>query len=76
MKRTFFAAREELVRVRVFEGEIVQVDFHAAVLLDHAHGVLQYRQRCQAEEIHLQQADALQRIHVVLRGDFIPAGLV
>ena len=34
------------------------------------------RQRAQAEEVHLQEADALDLLHRPLRGDFVPRALV
>ena len=48
----------------------------AAILLDQLHGVVEHGERGQAQEIHLQQADVLEALHVVLRRDFIPVGLV
>ncbi len=47
------AARKKFVGVRVVEGKSVEVNLNAAVLPDHAHGVLQNRQRGQPQEIHL-----------------------
>ncbi len=40
------------------------------------HGVVEHGERGQSQEIHLQQADVLEALHVVLRRDFIPVGLV
>ena len=71
-----FAAGEEFIGFGVVQGEIIDVHLRAAVLFNHAHGIVQHSERCEAKKIHFQQADALQRIHVVLRGDFIAIGLV
>ncbi len=65
------SAGEEFVGFGVVQSQIVDVNFNAAVLLNHAHGVVENRQRGQAKKIHLQEADALERIHVVLCGDFV-----
>ena len=70
------AAREQRVGFLVVELQAGEIDFHAAIFFDHAHGVVEHRQRGQAEEIHLEQTDALQRIHIVLRGDFFLVRLV
>jgi len=37
---------------------------------------MEHGERRQAQKIHLQQADALERIHVICVGDFIAVGLV
>ncbi len=66
-----FSASEEFVGFGVVQSQIVDVNFRAAVLLNHLDGVVQHGERCQTEKIHFQQADALERIHVVLGGDFI-----
>jgi hypothetical protein len=71
-----FAAGEEFVGFGVVQRKIIDVDFRPAVLLDHANGVVKHGERRQTKKIHLQQADALERIHVVLRGDFIAVRLV
>ena len=54
---------------RVVERQLVQVDLLAARLLDQPHGVVQQRQRAQAEEVHLEHADLLQVAHDPLRRD-------
>ena len=70
------AASKKLVSFFVVQRQVVDINFSAAILLDHAHRIMQNGERCQAKKIHLQQADALQRIHVKLRGDFIAIRLV
>ena len=71
-----FGAGEEFISLCVIERKIVDISFHAAVLFDHADGIVKHREGREAEKIHFQQPDALQRIHVILRGDFIPIRLV
>ena len=44
--------------------------------LDLLEAVLDQRQRAQPEEVHLQEADALDLLHVPLRRDFVPRPLV
>ena len=74
--RRRFSAREKFVGCLVIQRQRAQIDVHAAILLDHVHGIVQHGERRQAQEIHLQQADVLEALHVVLRRDFIPVGLV
>ena len=71
-----FSASEEFVGFGVVQREIVDVNFYATVLFHHANSVVEHGERGQAKKVHLQKADALKRIHVVLRGDFIAIGLV
>ena len=70
------AAREKRVGRRIIERQRGQIQVQFAILLDHPHGIFEHGQRGQPQEIHFQQADAPQRIHVVLRRDFILARLV
>ena len=70
------AAREKLISSHVVQRQRVQIDLLAAVLLDQLHGVVEHGERGQPQKIHLQQAEALERLHVVLRRDFIAVGLV
>ncbi len=43
---------------------------------DHLHAVVDQRQRAQAQEVHLEQADALDALHVELRRDVAGVALV
>src|SRR5208337_2249237 len=70
------ATGEKFVGGFVVEGQGVEVDFDLAILLDHFDGVVENGERSEAEEIHFQEADALEGVHVVLRGDFVAIGLV
>ncbi len=70
------AAGEKFVGGFVVEREIIDVDFDATVLLNHFHGIVQDGERGEAEKIHLEKANALEGVHVVLRGDFVAVGLV
>ena len=70
------AAREDRVGGSVVKRQTGKVNCHAAILLDQAHGVVEHGERGEAEKIHFQQADTLQRVHVVLRRDFILVRLV
>ena len=63
------AALEQRVRLGVVQRQVVQVDLDAARLLDQLDGVVEHRQRAQAEEVHLEQADLFQVAHDPLRGD-------
>src|SRR5438552_2241102 len=45
--------RKELVSFGVVQGKAVDVNFHAAILLNHANSVVEYGQRREAEKIHL-----------------------
>ena len=60
---------KQLVGLRVVERQLVQVDLDAARLLDQLDGVVEQRQRAQAEEVHLEQADLFQVAHDPLRRD-------
>jgi hypothetical protein len=61
---------KQLIRFRVVERERVQVDRVAGRFLDVLDGVVQQRERAEAEEVHLQEADAIDLAHAPLRGDF------
>ena len=67
---------EELVNFGIVESERGKIERHAAILLDQLHSVIEHGERGQAQEIHFQQADALERVHVVLRRYFIPVRLI
>src|SRR5580700_4388536 len=67
---------EQRVGLGVIERKRGQIEVYAAILFDHVNGVFKNRQSGQAQKIHLQEPDAPQGIHVVLRRDFILAGLV
>ena len=47
------STRKELVRFGIVQGKAVDVNFHAAILLNHANSVVEYGQRREAEKIHL-----------------------
>ena len=49
---------------------------NAAILFDHANSVVEHGQRGQSQEIHFEQANVLEALHVVLRRDFIPVRFV
>ena len=74
--RRRIAPREKFVRRFVVQCQIFQIHVDAAVLLDHQNGILQHGQRRQPKEIHFEQTDSLQRVHVVLRRDFVAVRLV
>ena len=74
--RRRIAARKQLVSLCVIQRQIVYFHFDAAVLLHHPHRIMQYGQSRQPQEIHLQQADPFQRIHIELRRNFVAVGLV
>src|SRR6185437_1756369 len=64
-------ACENRVRLGIVERKVGELDVHAAILLDEEHRVVEDRESGEAKKIHLQQADTLEGVHVVLRGDFI-----
>ena len=70
------ALGEKRVRGSVIKCQSREVYIHAAIHLDQPHGIAEHGECGQAQKIHLQQADALERIHVVLRGDFVFVRLV
>ncbi len=55
---------------------MVDVQLGAGRALDLGQRVLNQRQRAEAEEVHLQEADALDLLHRPLRDDFVAAALV
>ena len=60
------AAPEDFVRLLVVHGNVVRIDVDAAELLDQRHAFLFDRERLEAEEVHLQEADRLHEVSVVL----------
>ncbi len=70
------ALREQLVGLRVVERQRREVDHHAGGPLDGPDGIVEQRQRAQAQEVHLQEADALDLLHPPLGRDFVPGTLV
>ena len=62
---------QQVERLRVVERNLVDVEALAGGLFDEIERVLDDRQRLQPEEVHLQQAEVAQRIHRVLRDDFV-----
>ena len=67
---------EQLIGLRVVERDRVDVDHDALGALDLVESVLDQRQRAEPEEVHLQQADALDVLHRPLRDDFVLLALV
>ena len=67
------AAREHLVGLRVVEGDRLHLDLDASRAPDDVHGVLDHVEVAQPEEVHLQQADLLDRAHRVLGHDLVLA---
>ena len=69
-------ACKKLIGGGIVERKRMEIDLHGAIGGDELHGIGENRERGQAEEIHLQQAEALESLHVVLRGDFFAIGFV
>ena len=67
------AAGEHLVGLRVVERDRLHVDLVPARALDDLDRVLDHVEVAQAEEVHLQQADLLDRPHRVLGDDLVLA---
>ncbi len=59
----------------VVERHRVEVEREALALED-LQGVVDHGDRLQAEEVHLEQAELLDHLHVPLGGDFVAVGLV
>ena len=70
------AVAEQLVRLRVVERDLLQRQRLSGRFPDVRDGVVQQRQRAQAEEVHLEQADPFDLLHRPLRGDFVLLALV
>ena len=65
------AVLEDLIRLRVVERQRRSRSMRLARrLLDVLDGVVEQRERAEAEEVHLQEADALDLLHRPLRRDF------
>src|SRR5678816_1765366 len=58
-------------RLRVVERNVVDVEVDPFGTLNLLEAVVDERQRAQAEEIHLQEADPFDLLHVPLRGQFV-----
>ena len=69
------AVDEQLIGLRIVERDVVDVEVDALGALDLGERVLDQRQRAQAQEVHLQQADALDLLHRPLRRDFVAVAL-
>ena len=69
------AVDEQLIRLRIVERDGVDVERDALGALDLAERVLDQRQRAQAQEVHLEQADALDLLHRPLGRDFVAVAL-
>jgi hypothetical protein len=63
------AARQQLEGRRIVVREGVGVEVDAVRLFDDAHGGLDERERAEAEEVHLDEPELLDRAHVVLADD-------
>ncbi len=68
------ARADEFARERVAVGRRLQVHLDAAVLAHRLHGVVDDRQRAVAEQVHLDEAQVLDGVHVVLRDHIAPGG--
>ena len=62
------ALRQHPEHLRIVHGDLLQIEVRG-VAVYHLHRVVQHRQVPQAQEIHFQQAQLLQRDHVVLADD-------
>src|SRR5208282_1432429 len=66
-----FRAREELVGGRVVQGQVREDELYATVLPDEVYSIVEDGEGGKAEEIHFEEAEFFERVHVVLRGDFL-----
>ena len=62
---------EQAEHFGIVERQILDVDVDALDRLGRLDGVVDHRQRAQAEEVHLEQTHLLDHAHVELRHDFI-----
>ena len=69
------AGREHLVGLGIVRADEVDLQPLARLGRDHLHAVVDQGERAQAQEVHLQEADALDALHVVLRGDALRPAL-
>ena len=69
------AAAQHLVGALVVEGDVVDVGSVPGRLLDEVERRLDHRQVPQSEEVHLQQAERLDPVHLVLGDDRRVAGI-
>ncbi len=67
---------QELIRARVVERERVRVEADPARLLDEAEGVGDHGQGLEPEEVHLEQAQLLDRPHRVAGDQLRPLGVL
>ena len=70
------ALGEDLVGRRVVERQVFDDELDAAVLLDQLERVVDERERGEAEEVHLEKAELLETVHVVLGDNFVFVGAV
>ena len=70
------ALLEHLVGLRVVQRHVVDVEHDILGPLDLLERVVDERERAQPQEVHLQQADTLDLLHVPLGDDFVPRPLV
>jgi hypothetical protein len=70
------ALLENLIRLRIVERHVVDVELDAGGPLDLVDRVEDERERAQSQEVHLQEADALDLLHRPLRRDFVSRSLV
>ena len=70
------AVHEELIGLRVVERNRVDVEVDSLGPSDLRQRVLDERQRAEAEEVHLEQADAFDLFHRPLGRDFVAVALI
>ena len=69
------ARAQHLVDPGIVERQRVHVERDAVALRDHGHRVVDHGERLEAEHVHLEHADLLQRAHLVLRDDGVLAAV-
>ena len=67
---------ENLIRLRVVERNRIEIEHFAGRRADLFDRVVQQRQRAEPEEVHLQEADALDLLHRPLGRDFVVLAFV
>ena len=69
------AVDEQLIGLRIVERDGVDVEIEALGALDLGQRVVNQRQRAQTQEVHLEEADAIDLLHRPLGRDFVAVAL-
>ena len=67
---------KDLIRLRIVERNRIEIDDRAGRRADFLDRIVQQRERAETEEVHLEQADALDFLHGPLGRDFVVLAFV